>query len=164
MKFYFDMDGVLADWVAGFEKLFKDKIAYSDFNDLPKNEYDDVKRIISNHPTFYYNLPMFDHAVEVMIALIENGHDVAILTSCGKENTESVANHKMKWIKKVFGGYDIEFNYVTTSKEKADFANADVVLIDDREKSAVPFEEAGGNVVLYKHGDTDLNELFEKYL
>jgi 5'(3')-deoxyribonucleotidase len=164
MTIYFDMDGVLADWVAGFKKLFKDEVKYEDFNSLPKNEYDDVKHVIAHRPHFYLNLPTLNHAVETLVTLIEDGHDVAILTSCGKINTDAVVTQKKKWLKKVFGGYDIPFHYVTTSKEKAEFAADDALLIDDREKSVVPFEAAGGKVIHYEDGVTDLHEELKKYL
>lgn len=164
MKFYFDMDGVLADWVAGFEKLFKGEIEYADFNDAPKEEYDRIKNVISSNPKFYYDLPVMKHAVNALKDLVKNGYEVAILTSCGKDNTRAVAAKKARWIEEVFSGYDIPFYYVTTSKEKAAYANADAVLIDDRPKSTKPFKAAGGNVVLYKDGVTNLNRELKKYL
>ena len=96
--------------------------------------------------------------------LIEDGHDVEILSSCGKVNTHHVITQKTKWIRKIFSGYNIPLNFVSTSEEKAEYANADSVLIDDREKSTIPFENAGGNVILYEDGVTDLHRELKKYL
>ena len=160
MKIYFDMDGVLADWVAGFNNTFP--ISYEKFNVLPKDKYDAYKDLIVNTPNFFFNLPPFKKTVSILKQLVADGHDVEVMTSAGKDNTAKVVKQKKAWLKKQ--GINVPFNYTTSSKDKAKFASPDVVLIDDREKSTKPFKAAGGNVILHTDGKTDLMKELKKYL
>ena len=160
MKIYFDMDGVIADWVAGFNATFP--ISYDVFNALPRDRYDAYKNLIQNTPNFFYDLPAFSKTVSILKKLIADGYDVEIMTSAGTNNTAKIVKQKKNWLKK--NGINAPFNFTTTSKDKAKFANADTVLIDDREKSTKPFKAAGGNVIFYTDGKTDLMKELKKYL
>jgi hypothetical protein len=154
------MDGVLADWVAGFNATFP--ISYEKFDALPRDKYDAYKDLIENTPNFFANLPAFNKTVADLKKLISDGYDVEIMTSAGKNNTAKIVKQKKVWLKK--HGINAPFNYTTTSKEKANFANADTVLIDDREKSTKPFKAAGGNIILHTDGKTNLMKELKKYL
>ena len=154
------MDGVLADWVAGFNATFP--ISYEKFDALPRDKYDAYKDLIENTPKFFENLPPFKKTVSIMKKLISEGYDVEIMTSAGKNNTTKIVKQKRAWLKKY--AIDVPFNFTTTSKDKAKFANANTLLIDDREKSTKPFKAAGGNVILFTNGKTDLMKELKKYL
>lgn len=159
MKIYFDMDGVLADWVAGFEATFP--IPYEKFNALPKERYDAYKKLILNTPNFFYNLPPMEKTIAVLKHLVKSGYDVEILTSAGKEKTEKKVAEKKAWLKKY--GIHVPFNYTKSSEEKSKYANKNTVLIDDREKSLIPFKNKGGNVIHF-HNETNLMKELKKYL
>jgi len=154
------MDGVIADWVAGFNATFP--ISYDEFDALPRDRYDAYKDLIENTPDFFANLPPFSKTVSILKKLISDGHDVEIMTSAGKNNTAKIVKQKKVWLKK--NGINAPFNFTTTSKDKANFANSNTVLIDDREKSTKPFKAAGGNVILHTDGKTDLMKELKKYL
>ena len=160
MKIYFDMDGVLADWVAGFKNTFP--IPYDEFNALPKEKYDEYKDLIVNTPNFFFNLPPFRRTVNILKQLVADGYDVEILTSAGKLNTPKVVKQKKDWLKKQ--GINVPLNYTTNSADKAKFAGPDALLIDDREKSTKPFLAAGGKVIFYTDGVTNLSKELKKYL
>lgn len=159
MKIYFDMDGVLADWVAGFESTFP--VSYEYFNSLPKERYDRYKDLIKKTPKFFYNLPPINYTVSVLKELVANGYDVEILTSAGTDRTKHVVAEKKAWLKK--HGINVPFNYTTKSADKAKYATKDSVLIDDRDKSIGPFKQAGGGVIHFKEG-IDLRKKLKKFI
>lgn len=49
------------------------------------------------------------------------------------------------------------------SKEKAHYAAPDVLLIDDRDKSLLPFEEKGGKVLKFDQFTTDLIKELQRF-
>lgn len=153
------MDGVLADWVAGFEATFP--VTYDYFNALPKERYDAYKDLIKNTPKFFFNLPPLNYAVSVLKELVAAGHDVEILTSAGKENTKKVVAQKKAWLK--MHGIHVPFNHTTSSAEKANYATKETVLIDDREKSTIPFKRAGGNIIHFKD-NVNLRVALKKFI
>lgn len=141
---YLDLDGVLADFIAGYKKYYGNQ-------DIAKV---DMKELIAQKKTFadyslYRDLPLFPEAKNLVKYVESLGVDVQILTSVGKYSPKDNAVDKVLWIKKHFPKYAKKFNYVTASADKAKFAASDTVLIDDRSKSTKPFAAAGGNVVLY---------------
>ena len=93
-------------------------------------------------PDFYENMKQMDWVYDVLF-LIKKGVDVEILTSVGRRNVRSVIAQKKRFL--INNALpNVPFNYTFSSKEKAYFANENTILIDDREKSLIPFAEAGG--------------------
>ena len=149
------MDGVLADYQSKFLPLNKEKIDESDirngfFMTLPVLE--GAKRLIGycHSLEYYFKVPT----------------EVEILTSIGTTLPDLVQKQKKAWLEKNFkdvfhniGISSITMNCVHHSKEKAYYANSNTILIDDREKSIIPFRKAGGVGILYS-GFTDDFEHF----
>ena len=163
-KVYFDMDGVIADWEEGFKDTFPN-MSIEEYNRLPKDLKAKYKDNIANDKSYYYRLKPMKAGIGYLRYLVDAGYDVEILTSCGEINTKEVVKQKKRWVKKHLSGLNIKFNYTTKSEDKARYATKDTVLIDDREKSIVPFKRAGGKVIHYRDGITNvIKELFRMKL
>ena len=138
---YFDMDGVLADFEAGFLK-----VSGQDLSLLPDDVFADkeTKDKVFAHPTFFIDLPVLPGAKDMVAYAMGYDADVQILTATGYSNEDAVRAQKHKWIAKHFPEIT-EIHTVPKSTDKAQFAWPDVILIDDRlEKSIVPFRAKGG--------------------
>lgn len=150
-RIYFDMDGTIADYEKRFIEIWGVD-TYKKFSTMSKEEKRPYKEAMAKQ-NFYEELdpmPMLTR----METLFRNGIDVAILTSVGKVESRLIAQQKCNWLEAKCSKalyehlMDGRFFYVKSSREKAEFANQYVALVDDREKAWRPFLEAGGHVVV----------------
>lgn len=141
MKYFFDLDGVLFDWEAGFLARFGRTP-----ESMTDEEFQAAKKEMAESG-FYEDLKVIEEGFNLFHAVRDMGEDVAVLTSVGKYASESVAEQKKKALVKALG-YLPEFFYTQSSKEKAKYAGQGV-LVDDRMKSVAPFKAAGGEAVLF---------------
>ena len=146
---YFDMDGVLADWVNGFEELFPE-ISYSDYNALSKKEQDIYRTEIDGNGRFYRELRPFKKVIAALKQMKKLGYQVEILSSVGEIYPERVIKQKQAWLAQHVAD-DIVSNFVNKSEYKARYAHENALLLDDRAKSVVPFLKAGGKSIIF-HG------------
>lgn len=117
--FYFDMDGVLAN----FHKAFATN-----------------KGVALNRKAMA-NLEPFTENVAVVRSLIANGSKVYILTAAANENGKQ---GKMDWLKKYIPEM-VEENIlvIVGHGKKVDYIREDGMLIDDDEKNLKPWAKAG---------------------
>ncbi len=135
------MDGVLADFEAGFFK-----ISGQDLSLLPDDVFADreTKDKVFAHPTFFLDLPVLPGAKEMVAYAMGFDADVQVLTATGYSNEAAVELQKQQWIATHFPEIN-EVHTVPKSDMKAKYAWPDVILIDDRlEKSIMPFRAKGG--------------------
>lgn len=152
---YLDMDGVLFDFVAGYNNMYGN---FQEGDDIG----DDFKEGFAKD-NFFRFLPLFKDAKKLVKYVEGFDVNIEILTSVGKFNSKDVSVDKVMALKNHFPKYSSKFNYVKSSKDKAQWAAPDTLLIDDRKKSTEPFERAGGNVVLYKSFSSAKN-IIKKFL
>lgn len=148
---YFDMDGVLADWVKGFTKLFPE-LPYSQYNAFSTKEQKVYRKVIDGEGDFYRDLHPFMPVVNALAELRTLGYQVEILSSVGKLFPERVIKQKEAWLAEYVEG-EVVANFVHKSEHKARYATANTLLLDDRSKSVEPFLKAGGKAVIF-HGDS----------
>jgi phosphoglycolate phosphatase-like HAD superfamily hydrolase len=141
MKVYFDLDGVLADFESGYNKMFPDADIFN------KDELDENKKEFFKNG-FFLSLPVIEEGIELLKKYVDEGYDVEILTSVGDNDTGENALHKQQWVDKYIP-YKIKMNWVKKAKNKSMFANNNSLLIDDREQSLIPFKSAGGNILKF---------------
>ena len=146
---YFDMDGVLADWVHGFEKLFPD-VPYSEYNALSREQQKVYRREIDGNGYFYQELRPFTKVIEALVELNSLGYQVEILSSVGRFFPDAVIKQKQAWLAQHVA-IDVVTNFVNKSEHKARYAHKNALLLDDRARSVNPFLKAGGRSVIF-HG------------
>ncbi len=154
---FVDVDGVLLDFVSRCEEIIGMTI-----EEINSKQCDPIREMLSREVKngFYQDLePMKDR--DQMIQLLEylkSRYDVKILTVCYGEDFDRIHADKMINLEMVgYGG--IPVIGVRNSKEKAQYACPDSLLIDDRSRSCIPFAEAGGVSIKHKSVVQTTNEL-----
>jgi hypothetical protein len=143
-KIYLDMDGVLSD----FEKQFSDLYG----QEALKNR--DRKLWTEQWPDFiekrqFEELPKFPGCDELLGFIRKFNIEVEILTSSGGiKFHEQVKEQKEVWLKKY--GIAYKPHVVPGRKHKKEYAESDIVLIDDTPDVIESFNKAGGIGILHK--------------
>lgn len=135
MQIYVDLDGVLADFDAGYARVAGRR---------PDGAGDDVDwNLVRATPDFYLNLPpMADYAA--LWAVVSHLRPI-VLTGVPVGVPEAAAN-KRAWVARWLPGTPV---IPTLSREKYKQARPGDVLIDDRDKYRAAWEGAGGIFVLH---------------
>lgn len=135
-----DLDGVVADFVIGYETLYNVSIDNVEMLTLNKTKFakDD----------FFRNLPVIKSGLKLLRYLdtLDN-IEIRILTAVGDNDLEINKLNKELWVKENLGNY--KFLWVKKAVEKAKYATKDSYLVDDRAKSLNPYLDAGGSGYLY---------------
>ena len=148
---YIDMDGVLADFFGGVEKLY----GVSHWKELTSDKTKDLKAEVINRITgtdFFATLPKFSTA-DALIDMVKEytGGKFSINTSPLRGDNENSGKYKKVWIS---NNIDKPDEVVVTgrkeafAKDKAD--GTPNILIDDRPINIQRWENAGGHGILYQ--------------
>lgn len=152
-EIYIDSDGVIADFDAYVIEKFGKSV--SEFES--KNKFwSKLGWFNNNVEPFFSNLPKMAHADELIKLLTEKFHHVKILTATGHV-PKNVGEQKTEWYAKHYPY--LEVILVRKSSEKAKYAHSGAILIDDRDKSIVPWVEAGGIGCLFESMESVTNLL-----
>lgn len=160
-QLYVDMDGVLVDFVGGASKMMGD----------PSFKLDSK----SNKTEFWKMLHAMDPE-ELEMAWANFGwapggqefwkfvskFKPIILSSPGTNSREIIERGKSAWIKKNLNPSPAG---VIFTKDKFKHSGKFNILIDDMNKNTIPWEEHGGNAILYKTGDSKsaIKELITRF-
>lgn len=118
MTYYFDMDGVLANF-------HKEKFNFRN----------------AINRAWIASLEPFQENVNLINSLIENGEAVYILTKAAHKNAML---GKIDWLAKYVPGLDMEhFICIVGQGKKVDYIKEDGILIDDDMKNLRPWAKAG---------------------
>lgn len=154
---FVDLDGVLADFVAGVSKLVPD---YDEkkYQQDPKYRHKMWKAVADytkEGGKLWAELDLMPDAM-VLWDYVSKYPDTEILTATG-DPEYGAAEQKREWVLKHLG--NVKVNIVRQSKEKARWAEQNHILIDDMQKSIGPWEEAGGIGILHTSAANTINEL-----
>lgn len=146
---YLDMDGV----VSNFEKAYR--AMWHEFKfDRERFREAVMDRKIFSHLEMMPNAEAFLRKIQE----IESGYSrhltIEMLTSVGTHRTEMGAmarEQKTEWL--CNHGIPYKANFVCSKPEKAQYARAYTILIDDSEGCIAPFSVAGGTGLLHKDNE-----------
>lgn len=133
----FDQDGVLSGWD---EYLSEQADLHPELDDFPRQpergwiDYNtarpDHKKIVMkilHHPDFYESLPPIPGALAVIRKVVDDGHDVSIVTTPWDQNPRGHQG-KVRWVQKHLGWDYVKRLVITRDKTRW----VGDVLIDDK--------------------------------
>ena len=162
---YLDMDGVIADFFGGVERLY----GVDHWKQLTSDKTKDLRQDVIDRiagTDFFAHLPKFSSA-DTLIEMIKKftGGQYSILTSPLRGDTENSGYYKKVWIgKHIVKPDDI---IVTGRKESYAVKNGvPNILIDDRPINIEKWQSKGGYGILYqanKHPLSKVSQALEQY-
>jgi len=162
---YLDMDGVIADFFGGVERLY----GVDHWKQLTSDKTKDLRQDVIDRiagTDFFAHLPKFSSA-DALIEMIKKftGGQYSILTSPLRGDTENSGYYKKVWIgKHIVKPDDI---IVTGRKESYAVKNGvSNILIDDRPINIDKWQSKGGYGILYqanKHPLSKITQALEQY-
>lgn len=150
-KIYLDLDGVVANWAKQFEKISGVPVEYYEQQHGKEKRYQFVHK---NSPDFYATMPLTKDASVLLNFL--NNLPVEILSHATDAEAEA---GKLTWLKN--NKITHKPNLVRNREDKAKFANAESILIDDRPDTIQQFNSAGGIGILHTNATDTINKLKE---
>ena len=164
---YLDMDGVLADFFGGVEKMY----GVEHWKQLTNDKTKDLKKEVIDRITgtnFFATLPKFDSA-ESLIDTVKKftGGNFSINTSPLRGDHENSAKYKKLWISNNIEQPDdivVTGRKETYAKDKG--TGTPNILIDDRPVNIQRWQAAGGYGILYQANRDPLSKVqkaLEKY-
>ena len=159
---YLDMDGVLADFFGGVEKMY----GVEHWKQLTNDKTKDLKKEVIDRITgtdFFATLPKFQSA-DALIDLVKKftGGKFSINTSPLRGDHENSAKYKKTWIANNIEQPDdiiVTGRKETYAKDKA--SGTPNILIDDRPVNIQRWQGAGGYGILYQANRDSLNRVKE---
>ena len=157
---YIDMDGVLADFFGGVEKMF----GVQHWKELNADNKLDLKQEVINRISgtdFFATLPKFDSAGELISMVKEfTGGNFSINTSPLRGDHENSGKYKKLWIQNNIEQPDdiiITGRKESYAKDKA--SGTPNILIDDRPVNIQRWQGAGGYGILYQANRDSLTKV-----
>ena len=157
---YLDMDGVLADFFGGVEKMY----GVQHWKELTSDKTKDLKTEVINRITgtdFFATLPKFDNADELISMVKEfTGGNFSINTSPLRGDHENSTKYKKLWISNNIQQPD----EIIVTGRKESYANNKAsgtpnILIDDRPVNIQRWQGAGGYGILYQANRDSLEKV-----
>ena len=157
---YIDMDGVLADFFGGVEKMY----GVQHWKELTSDKTKDLKSEVINRITgtdFFATLPRFDSAGELISMVKEfTGGNFSINTSPLRGDHTNSSKYKKLWIQNNIEQPDeiiITGRKESYAKDKA--SGTPNILIDDRPVNIERWQNAGGYGILYQANRDSLSKV-----
>ena len=155
-RIFVDMDGVVADFLAGCSEMMGKPLTS---DDAGHSEYDRRKEELTNKRLFGMLPPMVDYA-DLIGYIKHTGLPWEILTAAGKVNRELVVYDKNEWVRKYIDP-TVVVTCTYSGSQKGAFAEKGSVLIDDRPKNIDAWKKAGGIGIVHTSAKNTIEALKE---
>lgn len=144
---FFDMDGVLVNFVQGYKDAFG--------RDARVDDSFTIKQFCLQVPHFFRELPINEKGLELFHAL-KDDYKIVFLTT-PMADMEFCKRDKIEWIKENIGNYDVIF-----SDFKAEHVVDNTsILIDDMDYNLEPWKASGGTAIKYPQKTTKILEIID---
>ena len=168
MKFYFDMDGVLAD----FQSMSPDTANFNHPMDKLNDEMRAAKTAfwqnIEKNNNFWRDIPIMPGA-EDMLKAAQSVGEIFILTKTpsahhfvtGQKYIDFVTTEKREWVLKHLGQFFDAEHIIVCDKKKGAFKHPtpDDILVDDRPENITEWNEHGGRGILFTNARNATQEI-----
>lgn len=158
VNLFIDLDGVLADFVAGVRRFlpsFTDNTSGDGDKKQDRQMWKSIGWHQKNGGQLWLELPLMSDA-QVLWDYVKK-YDPQILSAAGNASFGAEAQ-KHKWVAKHFGT-NVVVNIVEKAVLKAEFAAPGFILIDDKLKAINPWRAAGGTGVLHSSAADTIEQL-----
>jgi hypothetical protein len=155
-KIFVDLDGVMADLHSHVEELLGKKLVTLP-NGNWENDHDIWQEVSEKGGVQFDQLELLDDAMELWNYVKQ--YNPSVLTATGVPR-EKNTKQKRAWVEKHLSGY-ADIHTPQTSPEKAKLAKPNHILIDDRTKSTIPWEKAGGIAIQHTDAASTIAKLKE---
>lgn len=162
LVFYFDMDGVLADFKRGVKEICGITPPMQDAS-MTKEDDDAMWEKIREADHFYAKLPLMPRAKELFSYVYSNyGSNCRILTAVPKpkRNIPEAGEDKIQWAHEQLSE-DIEINIVLKEEKKNYCEGKHCILIDDYKENIEAWEAMGGTGILFVDAEKTLKRIKE---
>lgn len=153
-KIFVDLDGVVADLDKHVLEL-----TGKTFPQLRKDDNDGFQNFVDSEReqgnSVFGDLDLMPDAQELWDYIVK--YKPSILTATGVPEVEATAE-KIRWVMENLSGYDKIYT-VKKSILKAEYAQPNHILIDDRAKSINPWRKAGGIGIEHKSAADTIQQL-----
>ncbi len=153
-QLYLDLDGVLADFDAGAERMLGTDNSY-------KYEWVHGSDVfwdgLNADPQFFYHLPQLPDAMDLWQAV--RFRNPVILTALPKVDATDVAGQKRSWVAENLG-VDVDVITCMTS-DKPHYSRPGAVLVDDRTVNRAEWVRCGGIFVHHTSALSTINQLMQ---
>jgi len=149
MKVFCDIDGVLTDFPAAYNRRYNLSIPLEQFNEeqFPTAVRCDDPQIIDADldKDFWANLPWMPDG-EIFLYLLERlfGFENIWLLSFPSYSTDGPRG-KIEWVRRELPQY---FMRLILAMDKRSCASSDAILFDDKPRNVTEFKAAGGSAIL----------------
>ncbi len=159
MTFYFDMDGVLADFDSSAPKNSQSLNHPSEsMSDTEKQAKKQFWQTIEQNKNFWRDIPVFAGVKEVLKSAQAKG-EIFVLTKTpsakhfvgGQDYVDFVTKEKIDWILKNMAEFFDKKHIIVCDGKKGALINptADDILIDDRAENITEWEQHNGRGILF---------------
>lgn len=159
-KVYLDMDGVLADFIAGYNKRFGTN--YAGNEELPDAKVDqNFPKLVGTD--FFQTLPMFGSAPQLVRAVVDLFGYYNISSSPLRGDHENSGNNKRAWLVSHLSPNPRQIEITSRKEKNAVQANGTPnVLVDDKPRNIQRWQDRGGIGILYNAAVDDVDDVIAK--
>lgn len=156
-EIYVDLDGVIVNFAEHAKEITGidiDNAGKDDRNKFWKH----IERHVKQGTPFFAAMSPMEDAYKLWNYVAK--HSPTILSATG--HIFGAGKEKQEWVRDHLGaGVARNAIFVRNSRDKAKYASPTSILIDDRTKSIIPWEEAGGIGILHKTAELTIKHLKE---